>query len=83
MAAPWIVFALSHDKNKMTCAMSWGFGQVAKSASGIAFRFATVSMMLGRIEFTRTPVPLQSAARESMSATAAALDAAYAPAPAP
>jgi hypothetical protein len=73
----------SLDKNRMTCARSSGFGHVLKSASGIACRFAGVSMMLGRMEFTRTPVPLASAARESMSATAAALDAAYAPAPAP
>ena len=40
-------------------------------------------MMLGKIEFTRTPVPLASAASESISATAAAFDAAYAAAPAP
>jgi hypothetical protein len=50
-----------------------GFGHVPNSASGIARRFAGVSMMLGRMEFTRTPVPLASAARESISATAAGL----------
>ena len=40
----------------MTWAMSSGLGQVAKSASGIALRFAGVSMILGKIEFARTPV---------------------------
>jgi len=60
----------------MTRAMSSGLGQVEKSALGIAFRFAGVSMMLGKIEFTRTPVPLRSAARESISAKAAAFEAA-------
>jgi hypothetical protein len=60
----------------MTWAMSSGFGHEAKSAFGIACRFAGVSMMLGRMELTLTPVPFVSAASESMSATAAALDAA-------
>jgi hypothetical protein len=36
----------------------------------------------GRIELTRTPVPLKSAASESIMATAAAFEAAYAAAPA-
>jgi hypothetical protein len=45
--------------------MSSGFGHFAKSASGIALRFAAVSMMLGKIEFARTPVPFKSAARQS------------------
>ena len=62
--------------------MSSGFGQSAKSALGIALRLASVSMMLGRIEFTRTPLPFRSAARESSSASAAAFEAAYAAAPA-
>jgi len=74
---------MSLHKNKMTCARSSGFGHVEKSASGIACRFAAVSIMLGKIEFTRTPVPFASAANESISATAAAFDAAYAAAPAP
>ena len=52
--------------------MSSGFGHFAKSALGMAFRLASVSMMLGRIEFTRTPVPFTSAANESIIATAAA-----------
>ena len=56
------------------------FGHFAKSALGMALRFASVSMMLGRIEFARTPVPFRSAASESIMATAAALDAAYCPA---
>jgi hypothetical protein len=30
----------------MTRAIFWGFGHFAKSASGIALRFASVSMML-------------------------------------
>jgi hypothetical protein len=34
---------------------------------GIAFRFTAVSMMLGRIEFTLTPVPFTSAASESIA----------------
>ena len=38
--------------------------------------FAWVSMMLGRMEFTRTPLPFRSAASESIIATAAAFDAA-------
>ena len=60
----------------MTRAISSGFGHFVKSAVGIAFRFASVSMMLGSIEFTRTPFPLSSAANESIMATAAAFDAA-------
>jgi hypothetical protein len=60
----------------MTRAMFSGFGHLEKSASGIAFRLACVSMMLGRIEFARTPVPFKSAARESINATAAAFEAA-------
>ena len=56
--------------------MSSGFGHLAKSALGITFRFISVSMMLGRIEFTRTPVPFSSAASESIMATAPALEAA-------
>ena len=40
-------------------------------------------MMLGSTEFTRTPVPRVSAASESIIASAAAFDAAYAEAPAP
>ena len=74
---------MSLHKNKITCASSSGFGHAAKSAPGIACRFAGVSMMLGKIEFTRTPVPFASAASESIIATAAAFDAAYAAAPAP
>jgi len=42
----------------------------------MALRFASVSIMLGRIEFARTPVPLKSAAMESIIATAADFDAA-------
>jgi len=56
--------------------MSAGFGHFVKSELGIALRFASVSMMLGSTEFTRTPVPLMSAANESIIATAAAFDAA-------
>src|SRR6266849_3772563 len=48
----------------------------------MALRFTSVSMMLGRIELTRTPVPFKSWARQSMRARAAALDAAYADPPA-
>jgi len=60
----------------MTRAMSSGFGHFAKSALGIAFRFTSVSMMLGKIEFTLTPVPFTSAASESIIATAPAFEAA-------
>jgi hypothetical protein len=38
--------------------------------------FTSVSIILGRIEFTRTPVSFTSAANESIIATAAAFDAA-------
>src|SRR5260370_23029153 len=82
-AAPCTTAARSLHKNKITCAISSGFGHAAKSAFGIACRFTAVSMMLGRIEFTLTPVPFTSAASESIIATAAAFDAAYADAPAP
>jgi hypothetical protein len=34
-----------------------GLWPLAKSASGIVLQFASVSMMLGRIEFARMPVP--------------------------
>ncbi len=50
----------------------------AKSALGIALRFGSVSMMLGRIELARTPVSFRSAASESIIATATAFEAAYA-----
>ncbi len=60
----------------MTLAMSSGLGHLEKSALGMALRLAGVSMMLGRTELARTPVPRRSAASESMSATAAAFEAA-------
>jgi hypothetical protein len=60
----------------MTLAMSSGLGQRSKFALGIASRFALVSMMLGSTEFTRTPVPRVSAARDSIIARDAAFDAA-------
>src|SRR5713101_6589255 len=75
-AAPFMSFASSLHKNRMTRAMSSGFGHCVKSELGIALRFASVSMMLGSTELTRTPVPLRSAANESIIATAAAFDAA-------
>jgi hypothetical protein len=56
--------------------MSSGFGHFPKSALGIAFRFASVSMILGKIELRRTPLPFRSAARESVIARAAAFVAA-------
>ena len=58
----------------MTRAISSGFGHFEKSAFGIAFRFASVSMRWGRIEFALTAVPFRSSARESTRATAAAFD---------
>ena len=75
MDAPWITLAASLHRKTITWAMSSGLGHFAKSALGIAFRFAWVSMMLGSTEFARTPVPFKSSARESIIATAAALDA--------
>ena len=66
----------------MTRAMSSGLGHFEKSAFGMALRLTAVSMTLGSTEFTRTPVPATSAARESINASAAAFDAAYAAAPA-
>ena len=57
MEAPCTTLASSLHKNRMTRAISSGFGHCVKLAVGIAFRLAEVSMMLGRIEFTRTPVP--------------------------
>src|SRR5579872_3095591 len=74
--------ASSLHKNKITFAMSFGLGHFVKSVPGMVLRLAAVSMMLGKIEFTRTPLPLRSAANDSIIATAAALDAAYAAAPA-
>jgi len=56
--------------------MSAGLGHFAKSAVGIAFLLVSVSKILGRMEFTRTPVPLRSAAREFIIAIAAAFEAA-------
>jgi hypothetical protein len=76
MAAPWMTLESSLHKNRMTRAISSGFGHFEKSAFGIALRFASVSMMLGRIVFTRTPLPFRSAAKESTMATAAAFEAA-------
>ena len=76
MAAPWITFASSLHRNSTTRAMSSGRGQRAKSAAGIARRLATLSMMLGSTELTRTPLPARSAARLSISASTAAFDAA-------
>src|SRR6267154_3872898 len=76
-----MTLASSLHKNRMTRAMSSGFGHFEKSAVGMALRFAAVSMMLGRIEFTRTPLPFRSAAKESIRATAADFEAAYEAAP--
>src|SRR3989442_5863090 len=56
-------------------------GPLREIRLGMALRLTAVSIMLGRIEFARTPVPLRSVASESNIATAAALDAAYAAAP--
>src|SRR5438045_8706012 len=80
--ASLISFASSQHKKRITRAISSGFGHLEKSAPGIALRLTAVSIMPGRTEFARTPVPLRSAASESIIATAAALDAAYAGAPA-
>ena len=55
----------------MTLAISTGLGYFVKSEPGMGLRFASVSMMLGSMEFARTPVPFKSAARESITATAA------------
>src|SRR4030095_9235647 len=82
MDAPRITLASSLHKKRMPRAMSAGLGHFAKSALGMAFLLASVSMILGRTEFTRTPVPLRSAAREYIIAIAAAFEAAYAAAPA-
>ncbi len=57
----------------MTAARSSGLGHSSKSASGMAWRLAGVSMMLGRMELTRMPVPLRSLAREPVRASRAAL----------
>ncbi len=53
-AAPFMSFASSLQKNRMARAMSSGFGHFAKSEFGMAFLFASVSMMLGSMEFART-----------------------------
>src|SRR6185436_6348563 len=82
MDAPRTTFASSLHRNRMTRAMSTGLGHFAKSALGMAFLLGSVSMILGSTEFTRTPVPLRSAAREFIIAIAAAFEAAYAAAPA-
>src|SRR2546429_3592424 len=76
-----MTLASSLHKNKMTRAMSWGFGHFEKSAFGIALRLASVSMMLGRMVFTRTPLPFTSAARASSIATAAEIEEAQTDAP--
>ena len=39
----------------------------------MALRFASVSMIVGKIEFALTPVPFKSASSESIMATAATL----------
>jgi glutamate racemase len=76
IAAPRTSFAPPPQRKRTTRAISSGFGHVAKSASGIALRFASVSMIEGRIVFTLTPVSFRSAASEVIRATAAAFDAA-------
>src|SRR5216683_4810755 len=77
IAAPWITRASSEHKNRMTRAISSGLGHFEKSASGMAFRFTAVSMMLGKTEFTLMLKGFTSAASESIKASAAAFDAAY------
>src|SRR5579863_7108431 len=74
--APWISFASSLDRNRITAAISSGRGHLEKSAPGIALRLASVSIMLGSTVLARTPVPCRSAASESIMATAAAFEAA-------
>ena len=71
-----VTLASSLHKNRMTRAISSGFGHFAKSACGMALRLASVSMILGRTVFARTPLPFKSAASESSSATAADFEAA-------
>ncbi|HTF71796.1 MAG TPA: hypothetical protein VK638_54930 [Edaphobacter sp.] len=53
-----------------------GLWPLCKIGIGHGFPVGFVSMMLGRIEFTRTAVPFKSSASESISANAAALEAA-------
>src|SRR5438270_417718 len=62
-----MTLASSLHKNKMTRAMSSAFGHLVKSAFGMALRFGSVSMMLGRMLFTRTPVPVNFVALEAGS----------------
>ena len=51
-----MMFASSLHRKRITFAISDGFGHFEKSAFGMAFRLASVSMMLGSTELTRTPV---------------------------
>src|SRR5438309_11986267 len=73
--------ASGEHKKRITSAISSGLGQLAKSAAGMAGRFAGVSKMLGTTELTQIGYDLTSAASESNSASAPAFDAAYRAAP--
>src|SRR6516162_2967249 len=62
IAAPDTRWACGEARNRYARAMSSTLGQDPWSASGIAARFAGVSMMLGTTQLTVIPVPLVSSA---------------------
>src|ERR1043165_590049 len=54
-----------------TWTINSGFTQVDRSAWGILFRFAGVSIVDGRMSFTVTPTPSNSSAQTRISETSA------------
>jgi hypothetical protein len=76
IAAPVIVFASSELRNKTTFAKSSGFTHLLKSAFGIAFLFAWVSIIIGIIQFTLIFDSFVSSDSDSTSLISPDLDAA-------
>src|SRR5579862_3802966 len=78
IAAPLTFAAASEQSHTINCAIDSGAIHVEKSAPAIAFRFAGVSMVLGKTALTVMPESFTSAAAFFTKATRAAFDTAYA-----
>src|ERR1700756_1282817 len=81
--APVTALASSDNRKAITAASLPAASQRDVSASGIAARFAGVSMMLGSTALTVTFRSFSSSASASVSRATPAFDAAYAPMPTP
>jgi hypothetical protein len=78
MAAPLITLESAEQRNKMTLARSSFNNHFLKSAFGIALLFASVSIVVGKMQFTLILFSLNSCDVDSTNLINPAFDAAYA-----